>query len=471
MAGALPKGAGRVKSRRIPFANCRLGPTLTATRFALLVEDSPTQALLTLVELEKVPGVEVEHASSLATALEAISKKTFDVVFLDLTLPDSVGSETVQRFCGAAPELAVVVLTNHDDDTQAIQALEQGAQDYLLKASLNAASLSRSLRYSIHRKRAEILVREARDEALEANRQLERRMRQINCLYGVSRVLEAQELPLQVVLEEVVGLIPSAWLKPEKIAVRLICNNGLLPTGEVSSAGFIETPWRLEAQVFAGTQPAGRMEICWAEGRPAEGDEAFAVSERELVRELARRVGQALERACVQKELVQLATTDFLTAACNRRHFMQRASGEIQRATRYGRPLSILMLDIDHFKAVNDSRGHSAGDEALKAMVVLARDVLRDQDIIGRMGGEEFAILLPETTAEAARLVAERLRTRLAALDIPVGGGAPLRLTTSIGVAECRVRDGEGLEGCLGRSDAALYRAKGQGRDRVEMAE
>ena len=445
--------------------------SVTALQNALLVEDSPTQALLTLAELEKLPGVKVEHADSLAAALEAIARTRFDVVFLDLTLPDSVGGETVQRFCGAAPELAVVVLTNHDDDEQAIQALEQGAQDYMLKARIDAAALSRSLRYSIHRKRAEILVREARDEALEANRQLERRMRQINCLYGVSRALESPEMPLQMALEEAVGLIPAAWLRPETIGVRLTCLNGLLPGGHVETSGFNETPWRLESQVFAGSRPAGRIEICWPESRPAEGNEAFATSERDLVRELARRVGQALERACVQKELVQLATTDFLTEAYNRRHFMQTAGAEIHRAGRYGRPVALLMLDIDFFKRVNDERGHAAGDEALKAVVLLARDVLRDQDLIGRMGGEEFAIALPETTLEAALGVAERLRTRLAQLDIPVGGGEPLRLTTSIGVAECKVKDSEGLEACLGRADAALYRAKALGRNRVEPAE
>ena len=444
---------------------------MIALQNALLVEDSPTQALLTLAELEKLPGVAVEHAASLAAALEAIAKTRFDVVFLDLTLPDSVGDETVRRFCGAAPELAVVVLTNHDDDEQAIQALEQGAQDYMLKARIDAPSLSRSLRYSIHRKRAEILVREARDEALEANRQLERRMRQINCLYGVSRTLESLELPLQVALEEVVGLIPSAWPRPETLGVRLTCLNGLIPGGSIETPGFQETPWRLEAQVFAGARPAGRIEICWPESRSAEGDEAFAGSERELVRELARRVGQALERACVQKELVQLATTDFLTEALNRRHFMASAGAEIQRAGRYGRPMALLMLDLDFFKRVNDERGHAAGDQALKAFVLLARDVLRDQDLIGRMGGEEFAIALPETTLAAAIIVAERLRNRLSQLDIPIGGGAPLRLTTSIGVAECQIADSEGLEACLSRADAALYRAKAQGRNRVEPAE
>ncbi len=444
---------------------------MTTTQYALLVEDSPTQALLILAELERLTGIEVDHATSLAAALEAISKKRFDVVFLDLTLPDSVGDETVRRFCGAAPELAVVVLTNQDDDAQAISALEQGAQDYMLKARIDSSTLSRSLRYSIHRKRAEIQVREARDTALEANRQLERRMRQINCLYGVSRVLESPELPLQVAMEEVVSLVPGAWLRSETIGIRLTCLNGLLPTGFVESDGFVETPWRLEAQVFAGSMPAGRIEICWAEGRPAEGGEAFAATERELVRELARRIGLAMERACVQKELVQLATTDFLTAAYNRRHFLQLAGAELARAGRYGRPVTVMMLDLDHFKRVNDERGHAAGDEALKAFVGLIKDVLRDQDRLGRMGGEEFAIVLPETALDAAILVAGRLRSRLAVLDIPVGGGDPLRLTTSIGVAECKIRDGEGLEACLSRADVALYRAKALGRDRVEAAE
>ena len=444
---------------------------MTTTQYALLVEDSPTQALLILAELERLTGIEVDHATSLAAALEAISKKRFDEVFLDLTLPDSGGDETVRRFCGAAPELAVVVLTNQDDDAQAISALEQGAQDYMLKARIDSSTLSRSLRYSIHRKRAEIQVREARDTALEANRQLERRMRQINCLYGVSRVLESPELPLQVAMEEVVSLVPGAWLRSETIGIRLTCLNGLLPTGFVESDGFVETPWRLEAQVFAGSMPAGRIEICWSEGRPAEGGEAFAATERELVRELARRIGLAMERACVQKELVQLATTDFLTAAYNRRHFLQLAGAELARAGRYGRPVTMMMLDLDYFKRVNDERGHAAGDEALKAFVGLIKDVLRDQDRLGRMGGEEFAIVLPETALDAAVLVADRLRSRLAVLDVPVGGGEPLRLTTSIGVAECKIRDGEGLEACLSRADVALYRAKGLGRDRVEAAE
>ncbi|RAU21614.1 diguanylate cyclase response regulator [Paramagnetospirillum kuznetsovii] len=444
---------------------------MSNVQHALLVEDSATQALLTLAELEKLPDIEVEHAVSLAAALEAICRTRFDVVFLDLTLPDSVGEETVKRFCDAAPDLAVVVLTNHDDDAQALQSLEQGAQDYMLKGRIDAQSLSRSLRYSIQRKRAEISVRDARDEALRANRQLERRMRQINCLYGVSRALESPELPLRVAMEEVVSLIPSAWLRPESIGVRLTCLNGLLPGGIVETSDFMDTQWRLEAQVFAGARPAGRIEICWPESRPPEGDEAFAVSERDLVRELARRVGQALERACVQKELVQLATVDFLTAAYNRRHFMAVTGAEVQRAGRYGRPLSLLMLDIDHFKRINDERGHAAGDEALKAFVIVCREVLRDQDIVGRMGGEEFAIALPETAMEAALVVAGRVRAHLAEMELPVSGGAPLRLTTSIGVAECKIRDGEGLEACLGRADAALYRAKALGRDRVEAAE
>jgi two-component system cell cycle response regulator len=169
--------------------------------------------------------------------------------------------------------------------------------------------------------------------------------------------------------------------------------------------------------------------------------------------------------------LVQLATTDFLTSAYNRRHFMQLAGAELSRAGRYGRPVTLMMLDIDFFKRVNDERGHAAGDEALKAFVNLIRDVLRDQDRLGRMGGEEFAVVLPETAQDAAVVVADRLRSRLAVLEIPVGGGGPLRLTTSIGVAECKLRDGEGLEAGLSRADVALYRAKALGRNRVEVAE
>ena len=172
-------------------------------------------------------------------------------------------------------------------------------------------------------------------------------------------------------------------------------------------------------------------------------------------------------RKQAEADLTRLATTDALTGAANRRHFLDLAAQEMQRARRYGRPLSLLMTDIDHFKAINDGHGHAAGDEVLKAYAAAVRQMLRRQDVLGRLGGEEFGILLPETGGEAAAEVAERLRLTIEQLAVEVAGRT-LRITNSIGVAVLRPSDQEfGM--LLSRADAELYKAKDTGRNCIAV--
>ena len=128
--------------------------------------------------------------------------------------------------------------------------------------------------------------------------------------------------------------------------------------------------------------------------------------------------------------------------------------------------MSLIAADIDHFKAINDGHGHPAGDQVLKRFVEVCRQVLREQDMLGRMGGEEFAVLLPEEDVEGARRVAERLRAEIEALVVDVGGGETVRLTASFGVAAC----GRDLDGALAAADKALYQSKTGGRNRVTVA-
>ena len=169
----------------------------------------------------------------------------------------------------------------------------------------------------------------------------------------------------------------------------------------------------------------------------------------------------------LQEELTRLANTDVLTGLLNRRRFMECASTEFARAERYRRELAILMLDIDHFKSINDTHGHAAGDQTLKAMAHCMQQVLRTSDWPARWGGEEFAILMPETTLAGAALLAERLRAELAALVIEVPG-APLRFTISAGVT-ARIDDDRHFMALMERADAALYAAKHAGRNRVHI--
>lgn len=165
--------------------------------------------------------------------------------------------------------------------------------------------------------------------------------------------------------------------------------------------------------------------------------------------------------------LQRLATTDALTGVPNRRHVVDRATGEIGRARRYGTALVLAMLDIDHFKRVNDRHGHAAGDRVLKAFAGVAAGALRQSDLFGRLGGEEFLCVLPDTGRAGARAMAERLRADVenctAALD---DDGAVVRFTVSIGLAafDDPTLDFDAL---LNHADKALYRAKADGRNRV----
>jgi diguanylate cyclase (GGDEF)-like protein/PAS domain S-box-containing protein len=170
------------------------------------------------------------------------------------------------------------------------------------------------------------------------------------------------------------------------------------------------------------------------------------------------------EQKEVEARLREVSIRDPLTGIFNRRHFFEVASQLREIATRHGGPLSVAILDADHFKDVNDLHGHAAGDEALRALVRAARRTLRASDVLARYGGEEFVLLMPETDLEEAAKAAERMRAAIEAEPI-TAFGRTIHLTVSIGVA--RVAGGESIESWLNRADAALYQAKNAGRNRV----
>jgi diguanylate cyclase len=173
-----------------------------------------------------------------------------------------------------------------------------------------------------------------------------------------------------------------------------------------------------------------------------------------------------LERALEHNR--QLAIRDELTGLYNRRHVMELMHKEVQRAARGGRPMSIALLDIDHFKRINDSCGHAQGDEVLKAFAQAVASTLRDTDVLGRWGGEEFMVMLPETDAALAAGVLERVHLRMRELSFPCAGGAR-GVSFSAGIADCT--PGEVLHAAIERADAALYRAKEGGRQRSVVAD
>lgn len=170
----------------------------------------------------------------------------------------------------------------------------------------------------------------------------------------------------------------------------------------------------------------------------------------------------------IERQLANMALFDSLTGALSRPAFFQHADKEFGRSKRYYRPLSVIMLDIDHFKRVNDQYGHQAGDQVLQIFAEACQEVIRSTDLMGRVGGEEFALLLPDTPIKAAFNLAERLRERITKYPY-LAGDMLIEITASLGVAELQHGD-DTFKTLLQRADEALYTAKHSGRNRVKLA-
>jgi diguanylate cyclase (GGDEF)-like protein len=172
---------------------------------------------------------------------------------------------------------------------------------------------------------------------------------------------------------------------------------------------------------------------------------------------------------CDELELRLIAQVDHLTGALTRRGFVDQAEREIERAKRYGRATSLVMIDVDHFKRVNDTHGHAAGDQVLRQIAHLAEVTLRPSDQFGRIGGEEFALLLPETDGAAAVIAAERLRQKIEQHPLVCSDGSTMHVTASFGVSELSATTSS-LTEWLARADTALYTAKTSGRNCTRIA-
>lgn len=176
------------------------------------------------------------------------------------------------------------------------------------------------------------------------------------------------------------------------------------------------------------------------------------------------------QRRLLQQQLQAQASTDALTGLYNRHEYERLFAHELARSLREQRPLSLAILDLDHFKRVNDTHGHAAGDEVLRRVAQLCRDNFRAVDIVGRLGGEEFVVLLPDTPLELAGEVAQRVLRQLRSTLISLDDGVQLQVTATLGVTALQAGERQ-LEGLLQRADQALYAGKAGGRDRVVLAQ
>jgi diguanylate cyclase (GGDEF)-like protein len=237
----------------------------------------------------------------------------------------------------------------------------------------------------------------------------------------------------------------------EKVAIALVFPEGQRPG-----------PERISALALLNQHAQARALYLWARLQ-AEEAQAQAKIAHEQQMEMALRLYDLYEEAQNQ------AITDGLTGLATHDFFQQRLAQEMRESTRYGRPLSFLIFDLDHFKSINDNHGHQAGDTVLKGAAAMLKEFVRGSDLVARYGGEEFAVILPQTNEEDAYNLAERLRQILEELEFEINPERKLKVTASIGVAS-RIEGDVMPKDLIKRADVALYSAKNAGRNRVVIA-
>jgi diguanylate cyclase (GGDEF)-like protein len=235
------------------------------------------------------------------------------------------------------------------------------------------------------------------------------------------------------------------------------CTNALLLDSRGEPTGV--RVWEFQNTVNQRWYQCRDQAIPWVDGRLVRMEIATDITDRMLAEEQLKAAKEQAER---------LAHTDELTGLNNRRAFMQRGQQLIDQSIRFGHALSVIIFDVDRFKSINDTYGHAAGDTVLQTLAKVFGEHCRVVDNVGRLGGEEFAAVLPETPLESAVALAERLRNRFAFARIVLPGGE-ISVSASFGVSTYN-RETPSLESLLIKADAALYRAKENGRNRIEVA-
>jgi two-component system cell cycle response regulator len=422
----------------------------------------------------------VESCESGEAALEALAREPADLVVSDLNMSGISGTELLERVSLEHPGTDFVLLTAHASVESAVRALRMGAADYLVKP-VRAEELALVVDRILARRRL-----------LAENLRLRDELRTLDACRTLVRCLDPGEV-YAVALDILLGTLPC------ERGLALFRRGGLPMSDGVAFRGFDEGQARQlrralvsekpvdldgyagvslasegklhEALREAGLQP-GRLLTVPLHGREAEagviwlfeGDEPLTAAHLERARLIAGHAELALCNAERYHQAKERAFVDDVTEVYNARFLLQATEHEIQRAERYGKELSVLFLDLDRFKLVNDRYGHLVGSNVLRQLSRVLQDCIRQVDTLARYGGDEFTILLVDTDPAEGLAVAERIRRTVAGTYFEGGGAGPIRLTVSIGLA-AYPQDARGRDALLDSADKAMYRAKSMGRD------
>jgi two-component system cell cycle response regulator len=444
-------------------------------------------------------GFEVEEAADGVTGAELALARPPDLVMTDLWMPGMSGVQLCRLLRNEARtrDVPVVLVTGESDRRSRFWARCAGAAAYVVKTdgpaladAINALGPfptrppigppSGTARGSIHERLSQRL-----DTALFES-----------VVAGEVRALAQSEGDAELLFKGLVNLTSEIagyrWLalmtagsmgRGPEAAGRLFlhCHPQTREASEAEARAALRLSGALDVVALTDdrplvARPSAPLVSTVRLGASTAGTVALAPSERgassedkQLLTIIATELGGPLRIVSLVDDARRLAMSDPLTGLMNRRAFRDAMTRELSRADRYGLPISVLLLDVDHFKKVNDSHGHEAGDAVLCGVSELALGMARKSDIVARWGGEEFVLGLPQATTAGARIAAERLRRAVADHSFPLSDGAPLRVTVSIGVAHAR--KAEGLDAILARADEAMYLAKARGRNRVETEE
>jgi diguanylate cyclase (GGDEF)-like protein/PAS domain S-box-containing protein len=431
--------------------------TSKAIKVLLLIEDNPGDARL-LREMFNDQGLhdsELIHVECMRDAESHLSTAAVDIILLDLGLPDAQGLGAVRRAHAAAPRVPLVVLTGLDDESVAAQALQEGAQDYLLKGQIETRGLLRALRYAIERKIME--------EALFVEK--EHAQVTLNCIADAVACTDSS------------GNITFLNLVAEKMTGWTLAEAAGRPITEIlvflDAASRENVPNPMET-TDGKNPPLGRPANCILIRR-----DGFEIPIEDSVATIHDRGGQStgavivfrdvsVARAMAQ-QIAYSAEHDFLTGLPNRMFLNDRVSHAIALASRHATKVALLFMDLDGFKHINDSLGHPVGDKLLQSIASRLRNCVRISDTVSRQGGDEFIVLLSEIEKpEQAALTATRMLEAVAephSID-----DYDLHVTTSIGVS-IFPDDGLDAETLIKNADIAMYQAKENGRQSYQFFE
>jgi len=441
----------------------------------LVVDDIDSNVRLLEAKL-RLEYYEVLTARSGPEALAAARRVNPDLVILDVMMPGMDGFEVCRRLKDD-PEtcfIPVVLLTALDQREDRLRGLSCGADDFLTKPFDDCGLFARvrnltRLKLSID----ELRQREARGRTLGVIEGTALRERGLGarCLVIDDHPRQSERL-MKALRDDHFPFLAGADLGPaaqascEVLVVSLASRNfdGLAIVAHLRHR--LDTrhiPILAVVQVGDGERARRALDLGANDiiASPVDADELNV-----RVRTLARRKRTTDALRAAVDSTIEMAVTDQLTGLNNRRFVMNQLRGMVQRSAQGGAQVAVMMLDIDHFKRINDGFGHDAGDDVLRVFARRLGESLRPGDIAARFGGEEFVVVMPATTGDAACVVAERVRRSVAALPILVHQGrVPVNVTVSIGVAAAG--EGDTVEGVLKRADMAVYAAKQDGRNRV----